>query len=97
LDPIRTVSARRPRRRRRFSVARPAFVLMRERNPCLLRRLRFRGLYVGFILPVPRPERAVRAPRSIGHSPVRYPRAARPVNRNQSSTIPGLTSWLAVP
>ncbi len=48
-DPMRTVSDQRPRRRRRFNVARPAFVLIRERNPCLLRRLRLRGLYVGFI------------------------------------------------
>ena len=50
LDPIRTTSAARPRRRRRLSVARPALVLMRARKPCLLIRFRFRGLYVGFMV-----------------------------------------------
>lgn len=50
LDPTRTTSSERPRRRRRFNVLRPAFVAMRARKPCLLRRLRFRGLYVGFMV-----------------------------------------------
>lgn len=47
--PTFTVSLARPRRRRRLSVLRPPFVFIRARNPCLLTRLRLRGLYVGFI------------------------------------------------
>jgi hypothetical protein len=49
-DPVTTTRRCRPLRRRRASVFRPALVLMRSRNPCLLMRFRFRGLYVGFIL-----------------------------------------------
>jgi len=53
LDPGRTTRDRRPRRRRRLSVARPPLVRMRARKPCLFKRLRFRGLYVGFIFGLP--------------------------------------------
>src|SRR5690606_29874259 len=49
LPPILTVSRARPRRRRRFRTLRPPRVAMRARNPCLLTRLRLRGLYVGFM------------------------------------------------
>jgi len=52
-DPMRTTSARRPCRRRRLRVSRPALVFMRARKPCLFTRLRLRGLYVGFISSVP--------------------------------------------
>jgi len=51
--PIVTMSCARPRRRRRFSVERPPWVFMRARNPCLLIRLRFRGLYVGIMASSP--------------------------------------------
>ena len=44
LDPMLTTSRRRPRFRRRFNAFRPAFVLIRARNPCLLIRFRLRGL-----------------------------------------------------
>lgn len=46
---IFTAIRARPCRLRRLSVARPPFVAMRARNPCLFTRLRLRGLYVGFI------------------------------------------------
>ena len=45
--PTVTTSRARPRLRLRASVFRPAFVAFRARKPCLLIRLRFRGLYVG--------------------------------------------------
>lgn len=48
-DPIRTVRRRRPLPRRRERTWRPFFVFIRARNPCLFSRLRFRGLYVGFM------------------------------------------------
>ena len=49
LEPTDTTSRRRPFRRRRVSVFRPARVLMRARKPCLFFRFRFRGLYVGIM------------------------------------------------
>ena len=48
-EPTVTVSWLRPRRRRRVRVLRPARVFIRARKPCLFRRFRFLGLYVGFI------------------------------------------------
>lgn len=53
LEPIRTVSFLRPRRRRRLSVLRPPFDFIRARKPCLFFRFRFRGLYVGFMRTTP--------------------------------------------
>jgi hypothetical protein len=53
LLPIVTTSCARPCRLRRFSVARPPLVFIRARNPCLLIRLRFRGLYVGIMASSP--------------------------------------------
>ena len=53
LLPTFTVSRARPFRRRRDSVARPPLVFILARNPCLLTRLRLRGLYVGFITGCP--------------------------------------------
>jgi len=47
-DPVDTTRRLRPFLRRRFSVCRPALVLMRARKPCLFFRFRLRGLYVGF-------------------------------------------------
>jgi hypothetical protein len=44
LEPISTTRRARPRRRRRFSTARPPRVAIRARNPCLFFRFRFRGL-----------------------------------------------------
>jgi len=49
LLPGATTRRARPFLRRRERVARPPRVLIRSRNPCLLTRLRLRGLYVGFI------------------------------------------------
>lgn len=46
-DPTLTARRFRPRRRRAFSTLRPPRVFMRARKPCLFRRFRFRGLYVG--------------------------------------------------
>lgn len=48
-EPVVTTSCRRPLLRRLARVFRPAFVLMRNLNPCLFTRFLFRGLYVGFM------------------------------------------------
>jgi len=48
-DPTETTRTRRPLRRLRFKILRPALARIRARKPCLLSRFRFRGLYVGFI------------------------------------------------
>ncbi len=50
-DPILTVRLRRPLCLRRFRAFRPPFVFIRARKPCLFSRFRFRGLYVGFMIP----------------------------------------------
>jgi hypothetical protein len=47
-----TVRRLRPLARRRFSTARPAFVDMRTRNPCVFFRLRLFGWYVRFTAPL---------------------------------------------
>ena len=49
LLPTVTTRRARPLFRRRERVARPPRVFILARNPCLLTRLRLRGLYVGFI------------------------------------------------
>ena len=49
LLPTTTARRARPFFRRRERVARPPRVFILARNPCLLTRLRLRGLYVGFI------------------------------------------------
>jgi hypothetical protein len=78
----------RPRRRRFFTMARPARVRMRERNPCFLFRRRLLGWYVRFM---DRPSRGCGAPadgadgsthgtRQLGSGPkwkMREPRAGR--------------------
>ena len=51
--PTFTTICARPLFRRRLSALRPPAVFMRARNPCLLTRFRFRGLYVGFITASP--------------------------------------------
>src|SRR5690606_29998923 len=53
-EPTATTSRLRPFFRRRLSTSRPARVLIRARNPCLLRRFRFRGRYVGLPIQLPR-------------------------------------------
>ena len=53
LRPIVTTRRERPLLRRRLSALRPPVVFIRARNPCLLIRLRFRGLYVGIMASSP--------------------------------------------
>jgi hypothetical protein len=48
-----TAKRLRPLRLRRFSTSRPARVLMRARNPCLFKRFRRRGRYVGLPIKLP--------------------------------------------
>jgi hypothetical protein len=53
LDPTLTASWWRPFFRRRARTFRPDLVAIRARKPCLFRRLRFRGRYVGFMVSCP--------------------------------------------
>ena len=48
-EPIFTTRRARPRARLLASVFLPPRVFIRSRKPCLFKRFRFRGLYVGFI------------------------------------------------
>jgi len=89
--PSQTVRRLRPLARRRFSTARPAFVDMRTRNPCVFLRLRLFGWYVRFTAPLfsPTHERA---------SGPRFPQRAWEYTRIQQapSNAPGNTTPTAI-
>lgn len=66
-EPDQAVSARRPLRRRLDTIARPARVLIRSRNPCTRARLRLFGWKVRL------PLATATSPRASGTAPARAP------------------------